>query len=181
MIIQTLNLTSITYTLNTISNVDPTLTNLIPSPDQNFMFGIKIGGLNLSAPIKYFDVVGTQSTAQSDIVNSTNIILEQCTREHWRSLPSVIDRFEALGVSSWLCPPINEVYPIFGERASAASQWLNYLVLPCQNGTTPNQTCASPADIDALVASAANYFELTLFYIKSIINPSQPSYISYAL
>jgi len=70
---------------------------------------------------------------------------------------------------------------MYGERASAASQFLNYYVLPCQNGTSPNQTCANQADFDAMVASTLNTFQLTLFYTKSIINPTQPDYINYAL
>jgi len=69
MIIQTLNLTSITFTLNTVNHVDPTLTNVVTSPDQNFMFGIQIGGLNLSAPIKYFDIMGIKYTAESGTSN----------------------------------------------------------------------------------------------------------------
>ena len=145
------------------------------------MFAIQIGGLNLSAPIKYFDIMGIKDTAESGASNKTMIVLEQCTREHWSSLPSVVDRFDALGVSGWLCSPINAVYPMYGERASAASQWLDYFVLPCQNGTSPNQTCANQADFDAMVASTLNTFQLTLFYTKSIINPTQPDYINYAL
>jgi hypothetical protein len=56
MIIDTINLTSITTSLQMIKETDPTPTTLSSANNSNFMFGIEVWRQNLSASTRYFDV-----------------------------------------------------------------------------------------------------------------------------
>jgi hypothetical protein len=59
MILDTLNLTSFTYTQNVITKTDPSATTINTAPSANFMFGVEIWHHNLSGPVRYFDLVAT--------------------------------------------------------------------------------------------------------------------------
>lgn len=110
MIIDTINLTSITTSVQMIKEADPTPTTLSSANHSNFMFGIEIWRQNLSASIRYFDVQAILFTEHVGQANTTNLPLEECTKEHWKDFPDIIGKFDKLGMSGWLCPPKNFSY-----------------------------------------------------------------------
>jgi len=52
--------------------------------------------------------------------------MEQCTKEHWKMIPSVIEdaSFDALGISKWLCPSINSIIKFKGHFTSPESIYM---------------------------------------------------------
>lgn len=56
MIMDTLNLNTISTTFELIKNKNPTPTTLSTSPDSHFMFAAEIWHVNLSDIVRYFDV-----------------------------------------------------------------------------------------------------------------------------
>lgn len=145
MILDTLNLTSFTYTQNVINKTDPSSTIMNTSPDANFMFGVEIWHHNLSDAVRYFDVVATFTSENPITSNTTVIDLVECTHEHWSSIPEVTKNFDKLHVGDWLCPHIGDSFEIVGKYTSDYYKQLMFTVAPCNNGTDPTRPCASQA------------------------------------
>jgi hypothetical protein len=87
MIMDTLNLTSISTSIDVMKNTDPTHTKLTASPDSNFMFAIEVWKHNLSAPYRYFDTNAYLITEQTGKPTYNDFPMVQCTPEHWSSMP----------------------------------------------------------------------------------------------
>lgn len=87
MILDTLNLSTINYTENSIKRVDPSYTAMTADPDKNFMFAIEIWRQNLSSSVRYFDIVSQYYYEEYGIASTIPIPLVQCTPEHWGSMP----------------------------------------------------------------------------------------------
>jgi len=107
--------------------------------------------------------------------------MQQCTKEHWAGTPDVANRFDRLGASAWLCPPIGSSFDMFGERASQVSQWLSFIVVKCNNASNPLRPCASQSEIDTFISDKKDAISFTFFHIKSVINPSQPNFVKHSL
>jgi hypothetical protein len=56
MIINTLNRTTITDSIEVVKNINPTFSTFTASPKDNFMLGIEVWMLNITAPQRYFDI-----------------------------------------------------------------------------------------------------------------------------
>jgi hypothetical protein len=181
MILDTLNLSTISYTQNVITRTDPSPTTITTSPDANFMFGIEIWHQNLSSPVRYFDVLLHLDVEHAGISTPVPVDLVACTREHWASMPDLVGNFEKLQVGGWLCPAIGSQYDIRGKYTSDLYQDLIFTVAPCNNATDPSRPCASPDEITQLFADNNDWFYFTFYYINTIINPDQPTYKSYYL
>lgn len=93
MIMDTLNLSTITYTQNVQKRVNPTPTTITADPSQKFMFGIEIWRQNLSESVRYFDVTASLYAENAGVGDPITLPLVQCTRDHWVSLPDVIANF----------------------------------------------------------------------------------------
>ena len=93
MILDTLNLSSISYTQNVITRTDPSPTTITTSPDSNFMFGIEIWHQNLSSHVRYFDVILKLYVEHAGNATPVAIDLVACTREHWASMPDLVGNF----------------------------------------------------------------------------------------
>jgi hypothetical protein len=181
MILDTLTLSTITYTQDVITSPDPTYTKLVASPNEKFMFGIEIWRQNLSSPVRYFDLVPQVYVEEAGVNTPITIDLVQCTKEHWSSMPDVVKNFDKLQMSGWLCPPIGAEYEIFGKYTSDFYKQIIFTVSPCNNATDPNRPCASQAEIDQLFLDHGDWFYFTFYYINTIVNPDQPTYKSYYL
>ncbi len=58
------------------------------SPQNKFMMGIEVWGVNLSASARYFDYRFDEIVSVGGkVVNVTPIPLIQCTKDHWAQLP----------------------------------------------------------------------------------------------
>lgn len=151
------------------------------------MFGITIQSNDLSfnadlgSGPRYFDItltiIHTQNGAMAGI---TNVPMEGCTANHWSMLPDVAERFDKLGGSKWLCPPMNFDLPLQGIYTSPENFLLLLSVTPCTNSSIFDRDCAPQADIDNLIATYHNFY-LTMNYINPVISPTQPDHISYYL
>jgi hypothetical protein len=181
MILNTLTLSTISYTQNVQTNTDPTLTTITASPEDNFMFGIEIWHQNLSSPVRYFDVYMSLFIGGGGSQVPLQLNLVQCTKEHWASMPDVVGKFDKLRMSAWLCPPIGAEYNIIGKLTSEKYQQILFGVAPCNNATDPNRPCASPEAIKQNFADNYGYFYFTFYYINTIINPDQPEFKTYYL
>lgn len=107
MILDTLNLTTITYTQNEVTQANPSPTTLLFSPQNQFMFGVEIWRQNLSSSQRYFDFYSQIYVEEAGVATKIDFNLVQCTKEHWSSMPNMVDNFDKLQISGWLCPPIN--------------------------------------------------------------------------
>lgn len=181
MILDTLNLSTINYTENALKRVDPSLTVITAHPDHNFMFAIEVWRQNLSAPVRYFDVVSVFYYEEYGISTTIDMPLVQCTHEHWSSMPELVNNFDKLQISGWLCPPLGSKYEIFGKYSSEKYQQMAFLVYPCNNATDPSRPCAPQADIDQMFADNGDYFYFTFYFINTVINPDNPTYKSFYL
>ena len=81
MIILTMQRENISSTKEVVKHSDPPFMSVEVSPENNFMMGIEVYGVNLSAPISYFTYqfieyvnVGGQT------ISSTEIPMVQCTK-----------------------------------------------------------------------------------------------------
>jgi len=63
------------------------------------MYGINIAGLNLNSDKRYLDVVTFINKNDDSNYNFSFFQLEQCTKEHWTSLPTVVSRYDRLKVN----------------------------------------------------------------------------------
>lgn len=152
------------------------------------MFGIQIASLDLNyiADLvnepKVFDVAMTVFTTIDGVVTSDlKTPLQQCTKEHWKMMPSLIqeESFEAFGVGRWLCPQIGAVLPIKGHYTSKENIQIKIEIYQCSNATS-NTTCATNEEIDQIFETYSNFY-LTYFYINPVINPNKPDHLSYFL
>lgn len=181
MILDTLTLSTISYTQNVATRTDPSPLTLTAAPDNNFMFGIEVWQQNLSSPVRYFDVYVELFIGGSGSQVPVQLSLVQCTREHWASMPEVVANFDKLRMSGWLCPPLGAQYDIVGKLTSDLYQEVIIGLGPCINGTDPNSQCATPEQIAQNFADNRGFFYFTFYYINTIINPDQPEYKTYYL
>ena len=182
MIINTVNRTIISFTHNEQKDSVPSLTQIMASPDDNFMFAVEVQGYNLSSEYRYFDVVfdQIQSSYGSNYVH-TPYSLEPCTKAHWAMLPSVVDSFEKIKASNWLCPTLGTVITLQGKFSSETYNQFSVTLYPCSNSTDPSRPCAPIEEIEAYVASNGQWNYFNFYYVNSIINADQPQYKSYYL
>lgn len=187
MIADTLNRTTIASTLQTIKQSDPPLSTLRTDKENMFMFGVTIQSTDtiftadLAGDQRLFDIYFVIVKTTSGAVADTNIIpLEKCTAEHWTMLPTVSERFDALGASKWLCPPKNLDIPIQGVFTSPINYQVVLSVNPCSNNPLFDKPCAPQTDIDNLMATYQNFY-FTINYINPVISPTEPDHISYYL
>lgn len=110
MILSTLQQTSITSTETVTTLPDPSSMVITASPDNNFMFAIEIWRHNLSSPTRYFDITFLGYASNAGVGDPISLPLESCTKEHWSSMPDVVNNFDKLGMSGWMCPPIGSHY-----------------------------------------------------------------------
>lgn len=151
------------------------------SVEKNFMFGISVTGINLSAPVRYFDVQANLISYSGPSVSQTNFPMVQCTKEHLQALPELYNNFDSFYMNTWLCPPLGSSYELFGKISDPRNQVIGFTVLPCNNATDPSRTCQSQAAVDALFAANANSLYFTYYFINSVINADSVDYIDYYL
>lgn len=112
MISDTLNRIAITSNLQTVKQNDPPLSVMKANKEGKFMFGLTIqsNDLGYNAELgtgpRYFDVgLAIIKTENGAMGGMTFLSMEQCTADHWSMLPDIVDRFESIQGSKWLCPP----------------------------------------------------------------------------
>lgn len=184
MIIDTIEKTSITTNLTIKKNPEPTKVTMTASPDNNFMFGVELYGLdrlNLNDNKRYFDVLTGLYSGEAGQFAYKELELVPCTREHWASLPDLVKNFDSQGIAFWMCPPLGASFDIYGKLTSENFQQISILVYPCNNATDPSRPCASQSEIDALFAANGNNLYFTYYFINTVINPDNPHYIDYYL
>jgi hypothetical protein len=71
------------------------------------------------------------------------LTLETCTKNHWQAFPNIESKFDFLGMSNWLCPPLNSSYEIQGKYSSSINKYLGVEILPCLNVSNSSFVCAS--------------------------------------
>ena len=72
------------------------------------MFAFLLYGFNLSSVPKLFDFTLTEETYSIGYVltNSTQISLVQCTEEHFAFTEELRIKYQKIGLSAALCPPL---------------------------------------------------------------------------
>ena len=94
MILDTLALTSITTSFETVKNEVPTYSSFSTTPENNFMFAIEVWMVDTSGPQRYFDVqLAWEVMKDNAWGDQTFINLEPCTKEHWASFPTLVEKF----------------------------------------------------------------------------------------
>lgn len=150
------------------------------------MFGISVRTTDLLHTIdlntkRYFSMMLTiGSTVNGVATKQIYVPMEKCTVEHWKMLPDVSERFDALQASKWLCPPMNYEFPLQGAYSSTVHSGVILHVTNCVNSTMFSQPCAPQSEIDQLIRENTNFF-LNVNYINPVISPSQSDHISYYL
>jgi len=78
------------------------------------MFGIFIH--TIDASITYDLLNGPQifdfttlnlQLRNGNLGNLNPFSLEMCTKEHWKIIPSLVEKFDNLQMNKWLCPKLN--------------------------------------------------------------------------
>lgn len=77
-------------------------------PFNIFNIGVELEGFNLSAPVKYFDVVMTLFEFKNKILvgSGTRIPLFTCRRQDWALNDDILDTFDRMNATNWLCPSV---------------------------------------------------------------------------
>jgi len=70
--------------------------------------------------------------------------LSQCKREDWNYSVDILDSFDKMGGSNWLCPNKNSSFALFGKYTSVDYSFLTIDVNQC-GSINKNANCASPA------------------------------------
>ena len=107
---------SVFYTTNTSVALTPPLSSV--STKQNgthiapYMLAMKSinRGCNSSHDIKAYNWTVTNFTTSNASFQSSVIPLENCTAQHFASVADVYNRFDKLGLNTWLCLPLNKTY-----------------------------------------------------------------------
>jgi hypothetical protein len=180
MILDTLTLSTITAQQSILQAYTPTPLNLTASPQSMFMFGVSINSINLSAPVRYFDIfLELYEQSDTEVEERVELPLQQCTREHWNSFPDLLERFDALGVSNWLCPAVGAAFHLEGSYLGAAFSQYMVRVTACHNETDPDRPCAPQADIEAQSFHGKGFYYFNIYYSNPMINADQKDFISY--
>jgi hypothetical protein len=92
MIIDTLALNTINSVQLVTKDSSPTASTLTVGAASNFMIAVELWGVNMSAPVRYFDVLMIQlSTLNGQREYNYSLIpLETCTRDHWAMFPEIV-------------------------------------------------------------------------------------------
>ena len=140
-------------------------------PGKSFMFGVEIWHYDLNSNPRYFDVnmVHGHLDTGHHTNSSLNIPLEPCTRDHWSEYPSILEGYNRLNMSYWLCMPKNVQYEISGKYSSILSKTLEISISKCTNSSNFATPCAPEAQINQLFATETNFF-YTIYFINPIIN-----------
>lgn len=81
MILNTLDLSSISTSTEVIKNLDPPSSTITISDDSPFRFAVEIWHLNLSDTKRYFDVTFQKwYWEKGNFLNATNVPLQTCTK-----------------------------------------------------------------------------------------------------
>lgn len=111
MIVDTLNRTAITSSLNIQKSNDPTYYDLKADPNSMSMFGVMMQPIDVEFIVdiangpRYFDIsMILYHLKDGAIYNATDVPLVPCTDEHWNALPDVVARKNVYQYDKWLCP-----------------------------------------------------------------------------
>lgn len=172
--------TSISY------DIDPTLSELRTSSSSGFMFAIGISGLNLSDSQRYFDI---SMWSKSFTKNGTGfskdeklVSLKPCTIDQWRGANEAIaNSFWNIGLSQYLCPPSDYVFPLQGKYTSDVFKYVAITVGECSgNSLLAKTTCRNSSEISSYL-KANGEFTLNFYFINSVINADENTYLKYYL
>jgi hypothetical protein len=136
------------------------------------MMAVELWGVNMSAPIRYFDVLMIQlSTANGQREYNFSLIpLETCTREHWAAFPNIAADYDRLAMSSWLCPPIGTTLELSGDYTSNIYQYVNISVNPCIDYLHPDVRCANTSEVANLFSAFSDAIRFKIYYTNPLIN-----------
>lgn len=114
-------------------------------PFSTFNIGVELEGFNLSAPLKYFDVVMTLFQFKNKILVSggTRIPLSTCRRQDWALNEDILGNFDRMNATNWLCPSVEQSLKIQGKWASDEFTFISIDVLQC-GSVDKGANCASP-------------------------------------
>lgn len=134
MIVSTFDRSDFTTNKFVTKNEFPPRALISTEPDSNFMFAIEIWFLNITEPQRYFDVQFSRKAISGQLILDYSLLeLEPCTREHWKSMPSLLQKFDTLNMNGWMCPPIGQTYDIYGKYSSTVYSIFELTVSSCKN------------------------------------------------
>ena len=71
---------------------------------------------NSSAVITAFEVhVQGLPSASNRSTTKTTVTLESCTAAHFSVIPDIQQKQDSWGISTWSCPPLNNIWTIGGD------------------------------------------------------------------
>jgi len=155
---------------------DPTYTEIVTSPAEEFMFAVGLSNIDLSSSQRYFDISLTNRTytknGTNTIKTTTTIPLTPCTIDKWSGVSdSIKSSYSKLSFSQWLCPPNGTVFPLQGKFTSNIFKFAQITVSKCTNNTLyPNTTCKNSTDISSFL-TANGQFTFNFYFINPVINP----------
>ena len=139
------------------------------------MMGIWIQSLNLSSPLKYFDITLSEEHYSSGFVltNFKNIPLIQCTPEHINFNEELRTLQYKFPITNGLCPEISQSLTVGGKATS--NLYVRLVVRVDRCNSTADPMCANDTVFAAHLA-AISQFTLVLPIIKQDINAGNKLY-----
>lgn len=93
------------------------------------MFAIGVNGLDLTSNSKYFDFALSQQISVNGLVSNVSYPLTPCSRESWVGAgKSILEIYDRMNFSSYLCPPINQEFSITGMLTSQTYKYIKISV-----------------------------------------------------
>ena len=143
------------------------------------MFAVIVRDFNLSGVSKLFDVVVEQQFYQNSyFLNSTPIIMEQCTDAHFHFASNIWNLGRKLPLSMGLCPKIGQNFSVQGKFTSQLSSFLVVRIRRCNTTTDPH--CVSDA-VFAGIEESVGRFILEVPFVNVNINEESQKHKKYYL
>ena len=75
--------------------------------------------MNLSATVKYFDVVMTQKIFKNKTFIANNEVpMTVCNRSDWNLTSNILGNFDRMNATNWLCPDTKSDFFVEGKWTS---------------------------------------------------------------
>ncbi|KAL4509331.1 hypothetical protein ABPG72_018262 [Tetrahymena utriculariae] len=178
------NKNNVTFTTSKDWTTHPQTVNV---SNHQFMFAVKLDMPNfLQNPL--FNITWEKRNyityENGTLIKNIQVMqFEACRPDHWNGLPSYgIDwnqAFQQGGLSTYLCPRIQDVISFGGTYSSPPYDFIKVQVLPCTNTTDPSRFWQPNCQTQNQVYTFFNKTQsVTIMFrmVNYVVNPNDPKY-----
>ena len=160
---------SIFFNSNTVVTLEPPMSTI--STKQSGLhhnpYMLAIRSIDYGCPsireVKAYNYTYSNLHTNNSSVANTSIPLENCTADHFSTIPNVYTKFSRLGMSNWLCFPLNETYEIGGSWDVSNTYKALLIQANCIQSCGVNNNCGT----------------LAVYQLSTVMNPHNTNSFEY--